>query len=496
MATVVSFDFGTSSLKVAVSNSTGYVLSETNREYGFMQQNADWAEQDPVEMWNAAGDACREALVTCGFSAANVDSVIIVAPWKAVIPVSANDEVMANAIIWLDGRAGSEAREISHRYHIAELSGQAYWPRLLWLRNHRPAIWQEATWLMGMATYLKWRATGQIVTDPSDNCFREPERPLAGYGERLAQDFGLATDAHKFAPVRACTEIIGELTQDAANHLGLAPGTLVVNGFGDLPAVTLGATGFSDGATHVYLGTSSWLTVVSHSDDNLGAALSFTLDNAVHGEVFPLQTGALAYDWITNQVYRDLGSMQASEYHCEINRQVAQIPAGSENLLATHWLAGELPPLAKSAKGVFINLTARHDRRHMVRAVMESVCYTHRRVVEKLSEQHGIAPTELVVVGGGALNDVWMQMFADVIKVDIVVPDGARHAGTRGAKLCADHALGGAEALPTGDLGNASGRRFVPNPENSNEYDRMYGLYLKIFPSLKSLFCELNDTEG
>lgn len=496
MAAVVSLDFGTSSLKVAVNNSTGDVLSEAKREYGVIQLHAEWAEQEPSQMWEAAGDACREALATSGISAADVDSVIFVAPWKAVIPVSADDEVMGNAIIWLDGRADAEAREISQRYGIAELTGQAYWPRLLWLRRHRPEIWQQATWLMGMATYLKWRATGQVVTDPSDNCFREPERPLTEYGARLTEDFGLGADARKFAPVRACTEIIGELALDAATHLGLAPGTPVVNGFGDLPAVTLGATGFAGGATHVYLGTSSWLTIVAHSDENLGAPLSFTFDDVVHGEVFPLQTGALAYDWITNQVYKDLGFMQEIEYHSEIKHQVAQVPAGSERLLATHWLAGELPPLAKSAKGVFINLTARHDRRHMVRAVMESVCYTHRRVVEELNEQHGIALTELVVVGGGALNDVWMQMFADVIKMDVVVPDGARHAGTRGAKLCADRAFDRARAPSSENSGNISGRRFTPNAANAVEYDRMYGFHLKIFPSLKSLFCEINDTEG
>ncbi|MCV7061018.1 hypothetical protein H7I76_11875, partial [Mycolicibacterium vaccae] len=106
-----------------------------------------------------------------------------------------------------------------------------------------------------------------------------------------------------------------------------------------------------------------------------------------------------AYNWITDQVFKDLAPAGTPAYYAEINRQVAEIPAGSDNLLATHWLAGELAPLAKSAKGVFLNLTASHDRRHMVRAVMESICYTHRRHVEELSSRHGLELTEVAAVG-------------------------------------------------------------------------------------------------
>jgi xylulokinase len=495
MTTAVSLDFGTSSLKVAVTDTNRGVLGEADREYAIRQPFPTWAEQDPAELWDLAGEACREAVAGSAISPAEVDAVVIVAPWKAVIPVSADGDVLCDGIIWLDGRASEEGAAVSHRYGLESIGGQSYWPRLLWLRTHRPDLWQRAAWLMGLPTYFKWRATGEVVTDPSDDFFRHPERPLTGFGERLARDFGFGTDTEKFAPVRPCTDVIGELTQAGASHLGLNSGTRVVNGFGDLPAVTLGTTGFSRNAAHIYFGTSSWLTVVTHDGQSLDAPLAFTFDESVGGAVFPLQTGMRAYNWINDQVFKDLAPAGTPAYYAEINRQVAEIPAGSDNLLATHWLAGELAPLAKSAKGVFLNLTASHDRRHMVRAVMESICYTHRRHVEELSSRHGLELTEVVAVGGGALNEVLMQMLADVLQRDVVVPNGARHAGTRGAHICAESAIAGAaEPVPFPDPIEA--RRFRADPSNAPEYDRMYQLYLKIFPALRALFAELNPTEG
>jgi xylulokinase len=495
MTTAVSLDFGTSSLKVAVTDTERGLLGEADREYAIRQPFPAWAEQDPAELWELAGAACRQAVADSAIALDDVDAVVIVAPWKAVIPVSIDGDVLCDGIIWLDGRASQEGAAVSERYGIDPVGGQSYWPRLLWLRAHRTDIWHRAAWLMGLPTYFKWRATGQIVTDPSDNFFRHPEHPLTGFGHRLASDFGFGSDTEKFAPVRPCMDVIGELTEEGASHLGLNPGTRVVNGFGDLPAVTLGTTGFSENAAHIYLGTSSWLTVVTRGGESLGAPLTFTFDDSVGGAVFPIQTGMRAYNWITDQVFQDLTPQGTPAYYAEINRQIAEISPGSENLLATHWLAGELPPLAKSAKGVFINLTARHDRRHMVRAVMESLCYTHRQSIEQLSGQHGLELTEVAVVGGGALNEVLMQMLADVLQRDVVVPDGARHAGTRGAHMCAESAIAGT-AEPAPFPTPIEARRFRPDPSHAREYDRMYQLHRKIFPALRSLFAELNPTEG
>ncbi len=125
-----------------------------------------------------------------------------------------------------------------------------------------------------------------------------------------------------------------------------------------------------------------------------------------------------------------------------MNKDIAGIPAGSDNLIATHWLNGELPPLSKNAKSVFFNVTSNHDRRHLVHAVMESICYTHRRYLEHYEKAAGKKLHSIRVVGGGAVSDLWMQMLSDVLQITVEVPESPRYTGAMGTYYCAMVGLG------------------------------------------------------
>ena len=164
---------------------------------------------------------------------------------------------------------------------------------------------------------------------------------------------------------------------------------------------------------------------------------------------------------------------------------------GCDGLIVTHWLNGEPPPLAKNAKSVFFNVTEQHQRQHFVRAMLESICYSHRRSLEKYIRQHGCAPKQIRVVGGGACSDVWMQMMADILKLPIRVPDNPRYVGTMGSYYCALIGLGLKQDFS--DLSRQDGGRiFTPNPENAEVYDKMFGIYMDLYPALKNLYDRMN----
>ncbi len=289
---------------------------------------------------------------------------------------------------------------------------------------------------MGITTYLKWMATGAVVTEPSDDFIRSVRPSLHERYQKILAAAGLADDLAKFPPSTAASDIVGGLTESAAGHLGLAAGIPVFGGFGDLPAITAGANAVVSGATHIYLGTSSWLLCVIEGDEQIESGARVTLDSRYDGALYGLQSACLAFDWIVDQVYGLEKPRRGDAFLDFVNAQVAEIAPGSENLLATHWLTGELPPFSKNAKGVYLNLTPRHDRRHMVRAMMESICYTHRMSIEWFESQVDRRLDEIRVVGGGASSPVWMQMLADVLGRTIVVPDAPRLVGAIGAWRC------------------------------------------------------------
>src|SRR5262249_13196866 len=154
-----------------------------------------------------------------------------------------------------------------------------------------------------------------------------------------------------------------------------------------LPAITVGANALVPGATHIYLGTSSWLLCALEADERIEYSLRVTLDRRYDGAVYGLQSACLAFHWIVHHVYGLPNTQRGVGFRDFVNGQVAELETGSGHLLATHWLTGELYPFSKNAKGVYRNLTTVHDRRRMVRAMMESVCYSHRVSVEWFESQ-------------------------------------------------------------------------------------------------------------
>jgi xylulokinase len=281
------------------------------------------------------------------------------------------------------------------------------------------------------------------------------------------------------------------LTTAAAEQLGLEPGTAVFNGYGDLPAIMVGTGSGLPGRAHIYLGSSSWFVVATESRPQ-DAPLSFSVSEHLHGAAYVIQSGCLAYDWAVAQLYRKEGEELGKGVNALVNREVAEVGAGSGNLLATHWINGELPPLSKNSRGLFLNLTALHDRRHMVRAVMESICYAHRASYQDYLSKGGAPLDRVRVVGGGATSDVWMQMLADVLYIPVEVPASPQSTGALGAYFAAQVGRGRLASFADIDETVVIERRFEPDPKAFATYARLFAIHARLHESLRDIFTALN----
>jgi xylulokinase len=485
---VMSYDFGTTSLKAALVDRTGRIVAHASEGYPLFQPKIAWAEQNPRLLWDAGAQAGERALKQAGIPREAIRSVVFVAPWKGIIPVGWNGNVLHDAIIWMDSRATAEAKRLNELAGEFIGTGQEYWPRLMWLKAHEPELWEASQWIMGVNTYLKWMATGAVVTEPSDDFIRSDRPSLHARYEKILASAGLADDIAKFPSSTAAGDIVGHLTQPAAAHLGLAVGIPVFGGFGDLPAITTGANSLVPGAAHIYLGTSSWLLCVVEADETIESALRVTLDRRYDGALYCLQSACLAFDWIVEQVYGSERAKWGDAFLDFVNEQVSEVAPGSDNLLATHWLTGELFPFSKNAKGVYLNLTTVHDRRHMVRAMMESICYSHRMSLEWFEAQERGRLDEIRVVGGGACSPVWMQMLADVLGRTVIVPNSPRLVGAVGAYRCT---LSSEDSPPLDPYSGC--KRYEADVGPGAVYNRLYRSYRDIHPALLQIFKSLNE---
>ncbi|HQL37593.1 MAG TPA: FGGY-family carbohydrate kinase, partial [Bacillota bacterium] len=247
------------------------------------------------------------------------------------------------------------------------------------------------------------------------------------------------------------------------------------------------------GDVHIYFGTSSWLISLIPERVSDFAPLYSIFDPDHDCAIFALQTGCFAFDWALSQFYHAERDILQGDIYEFVGKQINSIEAGSMNMIATHWMNGELPPLAaKNAKAVFFNVTSSHDRCHMVRAIMESVCYTHRRYKEKYESYTGKKLESIRVVGGGAVSDVWMQILADVLQTRICIPENPRLTGAMGAYYCAMIGLGYLKDYNAIYDTVKISKVFNPNKENVEVYNKLYNIYLNLYPSLSGLYDEIN----
>lgn len=180
---------------------------------------------------------------------------------------------------------------------------------------------------MGLNTYFKWKTTGQIATEPSDDFFHSCNPSIQSDYDKIIHAAGLDEDLDKFPPMKLATEEVGKVTIQAAEEMGLVQGIPVFGGFGDLPAITIGTGCCQENMVHIYFGTSSWLVDIIRNREDIEAPQYFTFNSQYEGGLFALQTGCFAFDWAVEQFYHSERQILGGEVFDFVNKDIAGIPA-------------------------------------------------------------------------------------------------------------------------------------------------------------------------
>jgi xylulokinase len=176
--------------------------------------------------------------------------------------------------------------------------------------------------------------------------------------------------------------------------------------------------------------------------------------------------------------------------------EAAAISAGANGLIFLPYIrGGGAPHFDINASGVFLGLGMAHDRRHMLRALYEGICFNMRWLYD-LYEELDIpifSLNEIRAIGGGALNDLWMQIYADVTGVKFSRVASSQQMTALGAAI-----MGGIGAGIWNDYQEATAlikveKTFVPDPKNHEVYNALYPIYRSAYSDLKDLYKSLTE---
>ena len=303
----------------------------------------------------------------------------------------------------------------------------------------------------------------------------------------------------KVPPLVASTDVLGSLTQEAADALGVPRDAVVVAGAPDHQAACIGSGAVRDFEGHLYVGTSSWVqcivpfkkTDMLHSIASLPSAIPGRYQSVNEQDI---AGGALAF--LVDKLLFFPNLLQRGEAPEDVYRRMdaiaADVPAGSGGLIFTPWLNGERTPVDdEHLRAGLYNLSTTTTQDHVIRAFLEGVALNTRWSQQYVERFVGRPLDPLRIVGGGARSDTWCQIFADVLGREIHQVADPMQANARGAALIAAVGLGHISFDDVPALVEVAGT-YHPDPASRDIYDRLFEEFVGIYKRNKGMFRRLN----
>jgi len=486
----LGIDLGTSELKAILMDSRGSVLAHVGVRLTISRAHSGWSEQDPQDWWQACLSALDQLRLNQPDAFSRVVCIGLSGQMHGAVLLGNDDRVLYPAILWDDSRAVAEAEALGRDHpEFAEVTGSLPMagltaPKLLWLRQHKPAVFSAIDCVLSPKDYLRLRLSGERISDASDGAgtlwldvaHREWFEPmLRATGLSLGQMPRLVEGGAASA----------WLSAEASARLGLPAGTVIAGGGGDNPVAAVGIGAVNAGDAFITLGTSAAIVAITdHAAGNPASAVhSFchALPNRWY-TMGAMLAGASCLRWVT----RLTGSADEQTLLDQVQAMLPIRQAVSlGNPLFLPYLAGERTPHNDPLlRGGFMNLGHDCTPAMLGYAVMEGVGFGLLDALHAV-QSAGATVQACALVGGGARSEYWAQLLANILEREVYTLHGSELSACIGAAKLGFLANGqGAELLQAGMPVKAL---FIPDAAQQAGLQARYRKFQGLLSAAKAL---------
>ena len=452
MTYLLAQDIGTSSAKAALFTSDGVLVRSCSTFYEVQRPAPNWAQQNAEVWWDAFCENNHKLLD--GLDISCLAAISVSGQMMGCLPIDTTGSPLYPSIIWEDGRALEQAKKIEKIYgedafylitgmHISENYAL---PKIMWLKETQPDIYRRTACFLQSKDYIVYRMTGKMVTEATDaqyyHCFDILKNQ---WSADLLNAVEIGID--KFPKLVKSGTIVGHVQPSIARECGLPSGLPVVEGLGDGRAALVGTGVLSIGDAYISLGTSSWMSFITSSEDldpHSGDEKIVFLQPGVFVGGGTMNAGGYSLQWMKERLCEPeaiRSSKCGTSVYDEISSLVNTCAPGSGGVIFLPYLLGEREPYFDSRmRGAFLGLSASTTRAQMCRSVMEGVAM-HLNLFKRLAEKNDTLHT-MRIVGGGAKNAVWRQIIADIFEMPILETNISDEAGSVGVAVMAGMGIG------------------------------------------------------
>ena len=503
---LLGIDVGTYSSKGVLVSTDGEVAADQIIPHGMSMPRPGFFEHDADGVWwHDLVVIVRRLLAKSGIDPLQILAVGTSAIGPCVLPISADGRPLRPGILYgIDTRSSAEVAHLEQvlgkqnifQRSAANLDSQAAGPKILWIRNNEPEIYARTRWFLTSQAYLVYKLTGVPSIDIYSACCFAPLFDI--------YNFGWYPDiAEHITPVsrlpQACwsCEIIGGVTDAAAAETGLAPGTPVIAGTIDAAAEAVSAGVARFGDMMLMFGSSIFFIMKTAELSKTRRFWSANfLEENTYAFMGGMSTAGSLTAWFRDQFAQTEVTREKAggeNAYAVLAGEAAGSPAGARGLIALPYFAGERTPLHDpKARGVLFGLNLKHTRGDIYRAILESVGFGIRHNLAEMRTE-GLNPERIIAVGGGTLNDLWMQLVADIVAVELTIPQQLIGA-SYGDAFMAGVGIGRFKDLTEISRWVKTKKVVSPNLAEHEKYALNYKIFRALYESNRSLMHDLADS--
>ncbi len=489
---IISYDLGTGGIKASLFDLSGQSHCDTFSQYDVVYTGSDHHEQSPDVWFEGICSTTRLLLEKSGISPSDIVALSISGHSLGVVPVDKDGKLLRSMTpIWSDTRSKQQTKAFFEKIPYSEwytktgngFPAECYAVfKIMWYRDNEPELYAKTFKILGSKDYCNYRLTGKMLTDHSyasgsgvydllKNSYDEDYISASGIRRDLLPELVHAHD------------VIGHLTPEAAQMLGLTTDVKVVSGGVDNSCMALGARGIENGRAYISLGSSSWIAVVSDAplvDVQKKPFVFAHVIDKMYASATSIFAAGSSFRWIRDVLCPDLVEKEKNgelaDAYVAMNDLAAQSPIGANQLQFNPSLAGgAMIEQSKNIVGGFIGLQLSHTRNDMIRAALEGITYNLWYAMTVL-QSCGVSISELLMVGGGAKSPYWRQMFADIFDMKMIKTVVDQNAASLGAAALAAYGLKLWDDYTPIDKAHKLQSVEQPNKNNTGLYRSHYNL--------------------
>ncbi len=482
----IGIDLGTSGVKLLLVTKDGEVINSISKSYDLLIPKPSWTEQNPNDWYIQTLEGLKE--IVKGHEK-QIQGISFSGQMHGLVVLDENDEVLRNALLWNDQRTIKEVEYLNQEIGIdrlLELTGNIALtgltaPKILWIKNNEPEIFEKISKMMLPKDYIAYKLTGVFASDVSDTsgtlyfdvknkCYSQEMLSILGIKEK------------QLPSVYESYEVIGTLKDKIQKTLGIPNPVHVIIGGGDQAVGAVGVGIVDSGSCSISLGTSGVVFVASESFkiDHKSYLQSYAHANGKYHLMGVMLNAAGALKWWSEKIFQNYN-------YNDFFHKLIETPI-DDSVFFLPYLTGERSPINDPlATGVFFGLRLEHRKEHMDRAVIEGVTFALKESFDLITNL-GVDIKSVRITGGGAKSDIWAQMIADIMNIDVITIEieegpalGAAILAMVGAQVYATVEDACKNIIKTKAL-------FKPNAENADIYKIKYKKFKQIYPKIKSIF--------